>query len=370
MKKHMIRKAWLKPLTLMAVLCLSVAVGFGVVGCSSAASGQSGQGSSQEATSRTITDMAGRSVTIPMHPTKVMGAANPDGILIYSIDPSLLTGWTFDLSDAAKKYLTSDAAALPKNTSVSKWDDLNEEEILNINPDFILVSVDLSNVDLSLCDQLTADTGIPVVVCDAQLSHLDQTYEFLGTILDQSDQCQKCADYVSNAFKNMDDTMDKVGDSKLRVLYSTGKDGLQTCGDSNWNGQFVTPAGGINVCDTNQTSGFAQVSMEQVLGWQPDVIISTATGDKASIYGTAAWADLTAIKNHKVYAAPQAPFSWVDKPTGVNRIIGVEWTNSVLYPSKVTYDIKSEVKEFYSTFYHYSLTDDEATALLNTQVSY
>jgi iron complex transport system substrate-binding protein len=370
MKKRTMRKARWKSLTAVAALCLMVVVGLGAIGCSNTASDQSGQGANQEATSRTITDMAGRSVTIPMHPTKVMGAANPDGILIYSIDPSLLTGWTFDLNDGAKKYLTSDAAALPKNTSVSKWEDINEEEILNIDPDFILVTADLSNTDLSLYDQLTADTGIPVVVCDAQLSNLDQTYEFLGTILDQSDQCQKCADYVSKAFKNVDGTMDKVGTSKLRVLYSTGKDGLQTCGDSNWNGQFVTPAGGINVCDTNQTSGFAQVSMEQVLGWQPDAIISTATGDKASIYGTTAWADLSAIKNHKVYAAPQAPFSWVDKPTGVNRIIGVEWANSVLYPSEVTYDIKAEVKEFYKTFYHYDLTDDETASLLNTQVSY
>jgi iron complex transport system substrate-binding protein len=342
-----------------------------MTGCTtSSASNTVGQA---EPTEQTITDMAGREITIATNPTKIMGAANPDGIMIYSIDSSLLLGWTFSLSDSAKSYLDSTAASLPTVTSVSKWEAADEEEILKMGPDFIFVTVDLDNADLSIYDQITADTNIPVVVGDADLDNLSQTYEFLGTILGDANtgQCQKLADFCSQAKNNIDATMGKVSDGqKARVLYSTGSDGTQTCGDSNWNGSFVTAAGGANVCDTTQTSGFATVSMEQVISWKPDVIISTATGDKASIYGSDAWADLAAIKDDKVYAAPQVPFSWVDKPTGVNRVIGIEWTNSVLYPSQASFDIKSEVKDFYSLVYHYDLNDTEITALLNTTVRY
>lgn len=347
---------------LLALACL-----FTATGCSGE---QAKQDTPAEPTEQTIVDMAGRTVTIPTHPTKVMGAANPDGTIIYTIDPDLLTGWTFNLSDNAKKYLTADAAALPKITSVSKWEDPNKEEILSMDPDFIFVAVDLTNTDMSLYDNLTDETGVPVVVGDAQLDHLADTYRFLGTILDQSDQCEVLASFIDGTFDNVNATMAKVADSdKVRVFYSTGDGGIQTCGDSNWNGQFVTPAGGINVCDLNQTSGFANVSMEQVLAWQPDVIISTASGDKAATYSTAEWEEVKAVANGQVYAAPQAPFSWVDKPTGVNRIIGVEWTNSVLYPDKATYDLTSDVKKFYQLFYHYDLSDSEAAELLNTKVA-
>ncbi|RDB64673.1 hypothetical protein C1878_02205 [Gordonibacter sp. 28C] len=357
-------------LALAASLALAFSLMLAACGSPSAQNDKQTEPAAQEPAEQTITDMAGREVTIPAHPTKIMGAANPDGIMLYSIDPELLTGWTFDLSADAKQYLDATAASLPKITSVSKWEDPNKEEILSMDPDFIFVTVDLSNTDMALYDDLTAQTGVPVVVGDAELANLDDTYRFLGTILDQKEQCDKLAGYVSDTFSDVDAVMAKVPEaSRARVLYSTGDDGTQTCGDSNWNGQFVTPAGGVNVCDTDQTSGFANVSMEQVLTWQPDVIVSTAKGDLASLYGGEAWADVKAVQNGEIYAAPQAPFSWVDKPTGVNRIIGVKWTNSILYPDKAAYDLKADVKEFYQLFYHCDLSDAQVSDLLDTKVS-
>ena len=325
----------------------------------------------EEAAERTITDMAGREVTIPTHPTKVMGAANPDGTIIYTINPKLLTGWTSVPSDDAKKYLDADAAALPQITSVSKWEDPNKEEILSMDPDFILVAVDLDNTDFALYNDLTDEIGVPVVVVDAELSHLGDSYRFMATIFDDdAEQCTKLADFIDKVFEDVDKTMEKIPeDERVRTLYSTGDDGLQTCGDSNWNGQFLTPAGGINVCDTDQTSGFANVSMEQVLSWAPDVIISSAKGDKAAIYGAEEWKDVPAVAAGEIYAAPQLPFSWIDKPTGVNRVVGVKWTNSVLYPDAVEYDIKADVIEFYQLFYHYEMTEDEAAEMLDTKVA-
>ncbi len=322
-----------------------------------------------EATEVTITDMAGRTVTIPTHPTRVMGAANPDGAIVYSIDPSLLVGWVGGVSDRAKPYLDAKTAALPAITSISKWEDPNEEELLSMDLDLVLVACDLNNTDYALYDDVTKNLGIPIVVIDADLNHWPDTYKFLATIFpDQAEQCLKCAEVAQAVIDDVAATMKKVGDNKVAVLYSTGDEGLQTCGDSNWNGAFLTASGAFNVCDTDKTSGFSTVSIEQILNWKPEMIISTASGDKTEIYSAADWADLPAIINNQVYAAPQAPFSWVDKPTGINRIIGVIWSNSIVYPDYVTYDIAQHVKDFYSTFYHYDLTDAEVAELLDTHV--
>ena len=332
--------------------------------------GGSGDATSVEPATHTITDMAGREVTIPTHPTRVLGAANPDGMIIYSIDPQLMVGWVNGVSDRAKPYLTPEAAALPQVTSVSKWEDPNEEELLSLNLDFILVSVDLNNTDFSLYDTITADTGIPVVVIDADLLNWKNTYRFLASVFpDQAEQCYACAALAEEFTNDVTMTMARANKvTKVRVYYSTGDNGLQTCGDSNWNGAFVTPSGAVNVCDTTQTSGFAKVSMEQVLNWKPDMIISTASGDKAAIYSSADWVDVPAVINGEIYAAPQAPFSWVDKPTGINRIIGVLWTNWICYGDYATYDMNAAVKDFYHTFYHYDLTDAQVAELLDTKV--
>ncbi len=365
-------KGKLRGVIAAAAASLLLAFTLSLCACASQSAKESAE-SKQEAAEpaeQTIVDMAGREVTLPMHPTKVMGAANPDGIIIYSINSELLTGWTSNVSDAAKEYLDERAANLPKITSVSKWEDPNKEEILAMDPDFIFVAVDLDNVDLSLYDNLTAEIGVPIVVGDAELRNLGDTYRFLGTILDEKEQCEKLADFVDATFADVDATLAKVPEAdRLRVFYSTGDAGTQTCGDSNWNGQFVTPAGGVNVCDTDQTSGFADVSMEQVLTWQPDVVISTVKGDKSALYAGEEWKDVKAVQSGEVYAAPQAPFSWVDKPTGVNRVIGVKWTNSVLYSDAATYDIKAAVKEFYFLFYHCELSDQQVSNLLDTKVA-
>lgn len=308
-------KGKLRGVIAAAAASLLLAFALSLCACASQSTKESAE-SKQEAAEpaeQTIVDMAGREVTLPMHPTKVMGAANPDGIIIYSINSELLTGWTSNVSDAAKEYLDERAANLPKITSVSKWEDPNKEEILAMDPDFIFVAVDLDNVDLSLYDNLTAEIGVPIVVGDAELRNLGDTYRFLGTILDEKEQCEKLADFVD--------------------------------------------------------ATFADVSMEQVLTWQPDVVISTAKGDKSALYAGEEWKDVKAVQSGEVYAAPQAPFSWVDKPTGVNRVIGVKWTNSVLYSDAATYDIKAAVKEFYFLFYHCELSDQQVSNLLDTKVA-
>jgi iron complex transport system substrate-binding protein len=66
-----------------------------------------------------------------------------------------------------------------------------------------------------------------------------------------------------------------------------------------------------------------------------------------------------------VYLSPQSPFKWFDKPTGANMIIGIPWVAKILYPDKFQdLNLTADVKEFYSEFYHYDLTDDDVNNIL------
>ena len=126
--------------------------------------------------------------------------------------------------------------------------------------------------------------------------------------------------------------------------------------------------GGKNVANSSSqgnTSSGVQVSIEQVIKWNPDIIITTDPDFYAKVYNDSSWSSINAVKNHEVYLSPQSPFKWFDRPVGANIIIGVPWTAKVIYPDKYTdIDMVSVTKEFYSNFYHYDLSDEQAKEIL------
>ena len=116
-----------------------------------------------------------------------------------------------------------------------------------------------------------------------------------------------------------------------------------------------------------------QISAEQLLAWDPDVIIVNGE-PKADMTGSAAaeailadplFATLKAVQNGAVYGTPNAPFSWVDRPPGPNRIVGIRWLSGLIYPEYLDYDVDEAVREFFQLFYHVELTDEQLTQLYN-----
>lgn len=69
------------------------------------------------------------------------------------------------------------------------------------------------------------------------------------------------------------------------------------------------------------------VSMEMVLIWNPNVIITISSDFYNSVYNNQLWQNITAVKNKQVYLTPQDPFNWFESPPGANTIIGIPWTS-------------------------------------------
>jgi iron complex transport system substrate-binding protein len=165
------------------------------------------------------------------------------------------------------------------------------------------------------------------------------------------------------------DKSSKLSDNnKKTVYYAQGDDGLQTNPSHSTHGQLIDLVGGKNVADSvsqgNTTTG-VQVSMEQVISWNPDKIITNDPEFYSHVYNDSNWGKINAVKNKEVYLSPQSPFKWFDRPVGANMIIGVPWTAKVLYPDDYKdINMKDATKEFYSNFYHIDLSDDDAKQIL------
>ena len=62
------------------------------------------------------------------------------------------------------------------------------------------------------------------------------------------------------------------------------------------------------------------------------------------------YASLKAVQDQKVYGTPNAPFSWVDRPAGPNRLIGMRWFSALIYPEYIKCDINEEIHKFFDLF--------------------
>ena len=76
------------------------------------------------------------------------------------------------------------------------------------------------------------------------------------------------------------------------------------------------------------------------------------------------YASLKAVQDQKVYGTPNAPFSWVDRPAGPNRLIGMRWFTALIYPEYIKCDINEEIHKFFDLFYHVDLSDEQLENVL------
>ncbi len=325
----------------------------------------------QEPATRTIVDQLGRTVEIPTTINKVLCTGAAESMLVYMLAPDKLGGWN---SLPSGNYYDQSYADLPV---VGRWDGggvtANYETFIAMEPDIIICN------NSSTIDEMQTNFGsIPLVYTSTY--DFDTTVEaiqFMGNILGAEGQAQKLIDYFNGALNYVESVVSGIPEeNRVTVYYAEGKDGLSTDPAESWHTQPISFCGGLNVADVQNlvaSGGMTAVTIEQLLEWNPDVII-IGRGSTETIYNTitsdANWATIQAVKDGKVYVRPSDPFSWLDGPPGVNEIVGIYWLVQTLYPTYTTdLDLKAKVLEFYSDFYHYNLTDAEYDELTTNALS-
>ncbi len=320
---------------------------------------------------KNITDMIGRAIEIPASINKVVATSPPMTTVIYMIAPEKLTALNFEWTDSEKVYVPSQYQGLPNIGGWYGTQDGSYEEFIASEPDIVIESIDEGgDGDLSTVNERQAKFGkIPVVAVNdtTSVEKVDASITFMGEVIGAQDNAKKLTDFNDKYLDIVHKKSPQITDKK-NVYYAEGNDGLKTNPSGSVHGQLIDLVGGNNVADSlnqgNTTSG-VQVSIEQVISWNPDVIITTDPDFYAKVYNDSNWASINAVKNHEVYLSPQSPFKWFDRPVGANMIIGVPWTAKVIYPDQYSdIDMLSATKEFYSNFYHFDLSDEQAKQIL------
>ncbi|MDC7242131.1 MAG: hypothetical protein PQJ50_17385, partial [Spirochaetales bacterium] len=119
------------------------------------------------------------------------------------------------------------------------------------------------------------------------------------------------------------------------------------------NQYLIELCGGNNVVKSpyNRESGPMQISFEELIIGQPEIIIAghetRSKLNDGALYSTGRWAALDA----EVAIVPHAPFNAFDKPPSVNQLAGIIWMRHLFYPEQFPADARG-IEEFYSLFFH------------------
>ncbi|MBP2649411.1 MAG: periplasmic binding protein [Firmicutes bacterium] len=331
---------------------------------------------SQEAAgSRVITDMAGRTVLLPQQLKKVYPVSPVEAIMLYTIDPELLAGWSYHMASDEVRFILPKYRDLPVVSWIDRGSTGNIEEIIKTKPDAILLMTDITEVNKKFADDMEQLTQIPVIMLDKDLPKMEQAFLVAGKALDREAQTAELAQYCRETFAMVQAKKPLVAERKpIGVYYAEGRGGLETEPRGSWHAEIIEFVGGVNVADSDLPAsgkiGRSPVSLEQVMNWNPEVVLIGYFRDGESssfpqIISNQEWRDIRAVRDRRVYEIPTAPFNWFDRPPAVNRLIGIRWVANVLYPDIYPFDFRAEVKRFYSLFYHYQLSDQEVDQLAN-----
>ena len=211
-------------------------------------------------------------------------------------------------------------------------------------------------------DQIQASLGIPVFFIEARLDNTDEAYRTLGKILDREEEGNAIADYCHTTYARSKAVSEK-NRNKPGVLYVGGAQGNMAVARGSFHAQIVDLlADNVAVIPEPTEGSMSQVSMEQVLAWNPEVLVIAA--ETEADFSALPWRELRAVQSQRVLRVPSKPYDWMGRPPSVNRFMGLSWLAARLYPEESGINLHEEMKMYYRLFYHYELDDAECAALL------
>ena len=321
---------------------------------------------------REIIDMGGKKVQIPDTITKVFGTSPPSTYMIYTIDSSLIVGLNFNHArgnNESSNMLDAKFMALPIVGGLQGGgNSMNRETLLSLHPDVVF----LWNNDASsqLAQYLFESSKIPSIDVELEsVESLPKAYLFFGEVLERMPRAKMLSKYASEALEKTKNIVKANASKRPVVYYAEGADGLATECDQSFHYEAIKFSGGINphLCSTKSGLGLEKVTLEQVILYNPDIIIAQEKEFVEKVKSDSRWRSIKAVRDGKVFLVPKMPFNWIDRPPSFMRLLGIQWLTHVLYDTPNSGQFKAEMKAFYKLFLNIDLDDAQLNKILGME---
>ncbi|WP_430535441.1 ABC transporter substrate-binding protein [Listeria rocourtiae] len=220
---------------------------------------------------------------------------------------------------------SDDYPAAVKKVPIVATTEINVEQIIGMKPNLVLGHASMMSYNKDAYDQIKK-ASIPLFVVEDALT-FDAAYETfnqIGDLTGTTKEAEKLVSSMQATDKSLRKKADRKVKTKAKVWFEISPD-LYTAGQDTFINEMLT-----NIQATNIVSekGYPQYSEEQVIQAAPDVIITIYPNAKQEIAKRAAWKNIPAVKNNRVYEIDP---SIVSRP-GPRLIEGEEALFQAIYP--------------------------------------
>jgi iron complex transport system substrate-binding protein len=312
---------------------------------------------------RSVADSANRRVSVPAQVQRIFPAGPPAAIWLYTLAPDALIGWPRANRAAELEFLLPGIGNRPEvGRLTGRGNTTNLEQLLLSKPDLIVDSGSTRATFVELADRVQAQTGIPYALLDGRLEATAQGYRLLGELTGRRERAAQLAQYAADTLRTVRERVARAT-AQPRVYYARGPEGLETGLGGSINVEMFE-AMGIRHVAAGLQGGLATVSMEQVLGWDPEVIVTIDQTFAQTVRSNPLWRSVSAVKSGRVHLSPKLPFGWIDFPPSVNRLPGLWWLGSKVFPELFPEDLASITRDFYKLFYQVDLSAAQVQRVL------
>jgi iron complex transport system substrate-binding protein len=189
------------------------------------------------------------------------------------------------------------------------------------------------------------------------------TAEVLGG--EAKPKAEKYVAYLDSNIMKIQQVTAKIPESnKPKVLHITSLSPITVSGSNMMMDAWIKLCGGINAALGVENS--KQVSSEQILLWNPDIIIYAGTSmdiKEQDVLSNPALKNTKAGRGNRIYINPKGLFFW-DRYSA-EEALQIQWAAQKFYPDKFkSFDVVAETIAFYRSFFGYSLTKAEAEMII------
>ena len=319
------------------------------------------------ADTRVITEYDGTKVTIPVYPKRIACAHAPayDKVLMLSqasrigIIPRAVSPWVMKFYPELKKIETG-----------ASHMSLDPERLLRLKIDLVIYPKGRTN------SEHAAQSGIAMVCSfnstanpSSLAEHIvdfQNQVKFFADILggDAESKAKKYIKYQNDIISRVKAITANIKQSnKPTVYYGQATNVYATQGRNSVMQWYTELAGGRYLA--SQHHFFSKVSREEVLGWNPDIILIGMHG--VSFSGESKLTslnDFRAQREGRVYNVPQGVFFW--EMAGCETVLLPIHLGKIFHPELfANWDLVKEMKKFYADIYGIKISDQDAKRILD-----
>ncbi|MFG6078919.1 ABC transporter substrate-binding protein [Erwinia sp. OPT-41] len=322
---------------------------------------------------RQVTDQLGRQVTLPDRVDRVVVLQHQTLNILVELDATntlvgILGNWKQQLGDGYSRL----APELTRLPTLGDLTHVDVEKLVALHPQVVFVT---NYAPQEMIDQIQK-LGIAVIAISLRadnqqqnrlnpdLADEEQAYSeglkegvrLIGEVVNHQQQAETLVKATFNQRQQTGNRLQAIPPSQRIRVYMANPD-LTTYGSGKYTGLMMAHAGALNVAAA-AVKGYKQVSMEQILAWDPQVIFVQDRYPQVidEINQQPAWQAVDAVKHHRVYLMPEYAKAW-GYPMPEALALGELWMAKKLYPEKFRdVDMQKKADTWYQRFYrtHYT----------------